>query len=116
MSNTNITRDPMIRTAGADFRAIDEDDIASATRGLMLADRTGDKLIWTIKTHAKVDLFASAVIVVAAARMLDQRTVPIDFGAFTVNELNAIRRDPALVMRCNVDAELSRRDRATAED
>lgn len=77
----------------ADFRPILVDDIGSAVRGCELRHAPYNLLVESIQRHAAVDMFASAVIVCAAARML-HRQGAFDWDDFTVSEICAIARDP----------------------
>lgn len=98
--------------ADATARAIGEEDISAAVRGLRLAGMSTSALIATIQTHAAIDMFASAVIVVGAWRRYN--LVSDNLDPFTIAELEAIGRDPALLTRSKVETELFRRDQAPA--
>lgn len=95
----------------ADTRAMNDDDIMSATRGLQMGQLHVRDLRDLIHEHAGRDAFASAVIVVAAARRM-WLTGHMDLTTMLSWELAAIFRDPALVARQEVIREI---DRRTAE-
>lgn len=95
----------------ADCRPMTDDDIMGAIRGLQMTTKSPAWLRAKIADHARINMFASAVIVVAAARRL-WLTGHMDLTKMTALELAAIWRDPALVTKCMVDAEMRDRDRA----
>ncbi len=92
----------------ADTRPILEDDIAAAIRGLQMARLPAADLTDLCHEHAHRDAFASAVIVVGAARRLAILEA-LDLTAMCSSVLAAIHRDPSLVTRLAVDAEIDRR-------
>lgn len=106
-----MTIDYATATAGVDFRPIVEDDIQSAIRGLDMTRRTPDALIELVREHAKVPMFASAVIVVGAHRRLCL-TGSYDWSRWTDAELAVIELDPSQLTRSEVAAERTRRANA----
>lgn len=92
----------------ADTRQMNDDDIMSATRGLQMTKLGASDLHDLLHEHAHRDLFASAVIAVAAARRL-WLTGEMDLTKVCSIVLVAIHRDPALVARTMADAEIDRR-------
>lgn len=92
----------------ADTRPLEDSDIEAAIRGLNMARLQPGDLVDLMNEHAHRDAFGSAVIVVGAARRLDLAEA-LDITAVCSAVLVAIHRDPALVMRMKVDAEIDRR-------
>ena len=92
----------------ADTRQMNDDDIMSATRGLQMTKLQASDLHDLLHEHAHRDLFASAVIAVAAARRL-WLTGEMDLTKVCSIVLVAIHRDPALVARMEADKEIDRR-------
>ena len=92
----------------ADARAILEDDILSAQRGLQMAQLAASDLYDLMYEHAHRDAFASAVIVVGAARRL-WLTGAMDLTRVCSAVLVAVARDPAQSARAEVGTEIERR-------
>jgi hypothetical protein len=99
-------RAPMI--AGAMHRPIEGPDMAGATRGLQLAHKQSQDLHTLISQHAGRDMFASAVIVAAATRLLHNRGV-LDVNRFSMVELVAMRRTPIDEITCIIEREITKR-------
>lgn len=77
--------------AGADYRPIEPVDVRGAMAGLRMAFDTPAMLAEHIKRHARIDMFASAVIVAAATAQL-YRLDGLDLSQFSMAELVAMRR------------------------
>jgi hypothetical protein len=99
-------RAPII--AGAMHRPIEGPDMAGATRGLQLAHKQSQDLHTLISQHAGRDMFASAVIVAAATRLLHNRGV-LDVNRFNMVELVAMRRTPIDEVTCIIEREITKR-------
>jgi len=92
----------------ADCRAITDDDVMSATRGLQMTRLRTYQLEELVHVHAKIDLFASAVIVAAAASRL-MLTGAFDDEQFSTEELWAMKRAPSELFNRLLDSLLMER-------
>lgn len=93
----------------ATCRPVAEDDIKPCVRGLQMHATSSPGLVELIQAHARLDLFASAVIVVAAARVLFERGT-LDWDDFSMPELLMIGLDPDERMQRAVQTQLADRD------